>query len=86
MVEIHKHKYLTAREFAAVALGISPDEIRSDDVRKVYPLLESGRIEGATKTGYVWIVPLETARHEVEAARLLAIAKATALAELIGVE
>lgn len=86
MVTIHGHRYLSAREFAAVSLGVLPDEITSEDVRKVYPLLEAGRVEGATKTGYVWIVPLETARHEVEAARFLAIAKAAALAELVGVE
>ena len=86
MIKLHGHQYLSAREYAAVYLGIEPDKAVYNDVRRIYHLLEGEQIEGAIKVNNVWIVPLETARHEVEAARQLAIAKAAALAELIGVE
>lgn len=83
MVRIGEHRYLTARQYAAVVHGVDPDGA-VDVVRKVYHLLERGLVEGAIKAGNVWLVPIETARHEVEAAARLVVAMRAVLAELEG--
>ena len=85
MVRIGEHRYLTAREYAAVVHGVDPDEA-GEVVRKVYHLLEREKVEGAIKVGNVWLVPIETARHEVEAAAQLVVAMRAVLAELEGGE
>ena len=85
MVRIGEHRYLTAREYAAVLHGVVPDDA-GEVVRKVYHLLERGLVEGAIKAGGNWLVPIETARHEVEAAARLVMAMRAVLAELEGGE
>ena len=85
MVRIGEHRYLTARQYAAVVHGVDPDDA-GEVVRKVYHLLEGGLIEGAIKVNYNWIVPIETARHKVEEAAQLVVAMRAVLAELEGGE
>ena len=85
MVRIGEHRYLTARQYAAVVHGVDPDEA-GEVVRKVYHLLERGLVEGAIKANGVWLVPIETARHEVEEAARLVVAMRAVLAELEGGE
>jgi len=85
VVRIGEHRYLTAREYAAVLHGVDPDDA-GEVVRKVYHLLERGLGEGAIKAGGNWLVPIETARHEVEAAARLVVAMRVVLAELEGGE
>jgi hypothetical protein len=83
MIRINGHRYLTARQHAAVLNGIPPDEA-GKAVRKIYHLLEGGDVEGAIKAGGNWLVPIETARHEVEEAARLAVAMRGVLAGLEG--
>lgn len=83
MVRIGEHRYLTARQYAAALHGVDPDEA-GEVVRKVYHLLERGLVEGAIKAGGNWLVPIETARHEVEAAARLVVSMRAVLAELEG--
>ena len=83
MVRIGEHRYLTAREYAAVVHGVDPDEA-GEVVRKVYHLLERGLVEGAIKANGVWLVPIETARHEVEEAARLVVAMRAVLDGLEG--
>ena len=85
MVRIGEHRYLTARQYAAVVHGVDPNDA-GEVVRKVYHLLERGLVEGAIKAGGNWIVPIETARHEVEEAARLVMAMRAVLAELEGGE
>lgn len=85
MIRIHGSSYLTARQFAAVRYGVVPDEA-GQVVRKIYHLLEGDEVEGAIKVGNVWLVPIETARHEVESAERLVVAMKAVLAELEGGE
>jgi hypothetical protein len=81
MIRINGHTYLTARQFAAVLNGIAPEEA-GQAVRKIYHLLEGGEVEGAIKAHNVWLVPIETARYEVEEAARLAMAMWTVLGGL----
>ena len=83
MVRIGQHRYLTARQFAAVRYGVAPDDA-GQAVRTIYHLLEGGKIEGAIKAHNLWLVPIETARHEVEDAARLLVAMRAVLAELEG--
>lgn len=83
MISINGHKYLTARQYAAVVHGVDPNDA-GEVVRKVYHLLEREKVEGAIKVGNVWLVPIETARYEVEEAARLVVAMRAVLAELEG--
>jgi tRNA U54 and U55 pseudouridine synthase Pus10 len=83
MIKIHGHTYITARQFAAVRYGVSPEEA-GQAVRKIYHLLDGGEVEGAIKAHKAWFVPIETARHEVKQAEQLAQAMRGVLAELEG--
>jgi tRNA U54 and U55 pseudouridine synthase Pus10 len=83
MIKIHGHTYITARQFAAVRYGVSPEEA-GQAVREIYHLLQGEKIEGAIKAHNAWFVPIETARHEVEEAARLALAMRGVLAELEG--
>ena len=85
MIRIGEHRYLTASEFAAVLNGVAPEE-GGRVVRKIYHLLEGDKIEGAIKAHNLWLVPIETAHYEVEAAARLAVAMRAVLAELEGGE
>ena len=81
MIRIHGHTYITARQFAAVRYGVAPEDA-GQAVREIYHLLQGEKIEGAIKAGGNWLVPIETARHEVEEAARLAMAMWTVLVGL----
>jgi len=82
-ISINGRSYLTARQYAAALHGVDPDEA-GEVVRKVYHLLEREKVEGAIKVGNVWLVPIETARHEVEEAARAVVAMRAVLDGLEG--